>query len=44
MAAGRTEHRRRLELIDKLKLSGEQPFKKIRRKLLEISQIWRIHE
>ncbi len=44
MAAGRTEHKRRLELLDKLKLSGKQPFKKIKRKLLEISQICKIHE
>jgi hypothetical protein len=32
MPAGRTEHKRRLELLDKLKLSGKQPFKKIKRK------------
>jgi hypothetical protein len=43
MAAGRTEHKRRLELIDKLKLSGEQPFKIININLSEISQICRIH-
>jgi hypothetical protein len=34
MAAGRTEHKRRLELLDKLKLSGEQTLKKNKEKVI----------